>query len=317
MDSRFDKYHVDSIPELHITSLGEYVNAVEDLAIFWRKNVKNYTKAQDREHFPGELVPWFRGNTKYSYELEPALLRDTNNVGISNFIDNDNDKEMEVIEAIRGIEEYMIRRFSTSGLPHVELHQPMKIHWHMLMQHNGLPTRLLDWSKSALIALYFAIRKCSERSKSSELACDSAVWAIDPRRLQEECEGTRRIYTEIDADKQEIIENYINLNRACHGKLPLPIIPAHVHDRISAQQARFTFHLSRKRELIEFGERLAKTTKFPPLVKFIIPFESQVGILRALRLMGVSDQEITPSLDSISTEIKQRIALGRADLLEI
>lgn len=321
MEDRFKPFYINDIPIIEVTTLGAYVTYVEDLAVFWRNHVQQYTKAKKTETFPGELVPWFRGNSKKFYELDPALLRteNKNNQINSNYFDIlkiDEEDENATIEGIKGIEEYMIRRFSTSGLPHVSLHDPLKIHWHMLMQHNGLPTRLLDWSKSAMIALYFAIRKCSDRKISRDTSIDAAVWALDPRRLQEECEGTRRIYTEIDKDKKDIIESYINLDEDCAKKYPLPIIPAHVHDRISAQQARFTFHSHKRGKLFEFGKKLAASTRYPPLVKFVIPFEYQETILRALRLMGVSDQEITPSLDSISREIQQRISLGRTDLVE-
>src|SRR5207249_3760279 len=44
--------------------------------------------------------------------------------------------------------------------------------WLFLAQHVGLPTRLLDWSEGALIALYFALN-----------ASDPMVWMLNPLHL--------------------------------------------------------------------------------------------------------------------------------------
>src|SRR5437660_9528940 len=58
---------------------------------------------------------------------------------------------------------------------------PPKAHldWVFLMQHDGLPTHFLDWSKNALTALYFSVR--SERER------EAAVFVLDPRTLSEKC----------------------------------------------------------------------------------------------------------------------------------
>lgn len=49
--------------------------------------------------------------------------------------------------------------------------------WLTIMQHYGLPTRLLDWSRSPLVALYFAV---SDKSNDENDAC---VWMLTPDEL--------------------------------------------------------------------------------------------------------------------------------------
>jgi hypothetical protein len=49
--------------------------------------------------------------------------------------------------------------------------------WLFMMQHYGVPTRLLDWSREALVALLFAL---GEAVNDEERNHDKVVWLLDP-----------------------------------------------------------------------------------------------------------------------------------------
>jgi hypothetical protein len=48
--------------------------------------------------------------------------------------------------------------------------------WYFLMQHYGAPTRLLDWTDGALLALSFSVRELKRPR-------DVSVWILDPSWL--------------------------------------------------------------------------------------------------------------------------------------
>src|SRR5256885_5488571 len=69
----------------------------------------------------------------------------------------------------------MIRRPPRSTLfPYTTLFRSSSWHALYLMQHHGLPTRLLDWTETFGIALYFALKGCDD---------DATVWVLDPFEL--------------------------------------------------------------------------------------------------------------------------------------
>lgn len=258
--------------------------------------------------FPGEFVPWFRGVTDSGYALEPSLLRDDGDDVMS--------KYNKTQEQIKQVETYMLRRFRWAGEPMANLADTREINWIYLMQHYGLQTRLLDWSKNALTALYFALRKhdVKGRDKVDRQDKDAAVWVLNPRRLNYACGLGWSI---IDpADKREtLIGKYLRLELdPSKGWYPLPLIPSHVNPRLSAQHSRFTFHTDTRDGLITFAKDAGESDKCWHLVRIIIPRAAQPRILRALRLFGITQPEITPGLDSLAVEIRQRMTLGVDDL---
>jgi hypothetical protein len=111
---------------------------------------------------------WFRGVRNAAYDLHPGVA--WLNVADENSI----------------IEEFLISYFPLHG---VRVSDPWEIYG--LMQHYGMPTRLLDWTKSPLMGLYFALEP--DPAKPAGRACDRAVWLIDPYDLNKAIHGTPEI----------------------------------------------------------------------------------------------------------------------------
>ena len=99
---------------------------------------------------------WFRGQPRCTWGLVPSLARNKNT---------------------SAAEAALIKRFKQNALTHLSDRPASEWEWMFLMQHYRLPTRLLDWTESPLVALYFAI----EQPKHKKY--DGALWCLDPIAL--------------------------------------------------------------------------------------------------------------------------------------
>ena len=82
------------------------------------------------------------------------------------------------------------------------------VEWYSLMRHYGIPTRMVDFTESALIALYFALSDCNANH-------NFAVWSVNSKML-----GNVEIQKEINKEisNQYGLDAMRKLNRAGGGK---------------------------------------------------------------------------------------------------
>ena len=195
-------------------------------------------------------------------------------------------------EEIEKLEREMLERFRKESVPllHVQLPQT-DWDWLSIAQHQGLPTRLLDWSANALAGLWFAV--------SSDPPADSeygVLWVLNilPDDLKSPSPTT---------DIFKLKSTYI-------------FQPFHIDRRIAAQSGWFSVH--------KYAE---SSGKFVPLdrnkqyksrlKKYKIPLDAFDKIRKELRLMGVTQATMFPDLSGLCAEIRSAVLGEHPDVESI
>ena len=252
---------------MEIASLAAFVKAVEQLVYGWTPKGADWY-----------LQPWFRGHRDASWSLEPGLYRPKGKIG--------------GVGAGYYDEALLLKKFQLRAPTFLERLPATDWEWLFLMQHYGLPTRLLDWTESSLIALYFAIR-----DHTGDV--DAAVWAMNPWSLNRLSFGK---YVLFSADDPRAKKHAPLLSgQKLKGRLPLAIAPSHASQRIAAQRGVFTIHGNERVPLDRLARRGGKITN---LQKLVIKRKSVPKVLTELAIAGISESLIFPELDGLCREIK-------------
>lgn len=176
--------------------------------------------------------------------------------------------------------------------------------WLMLARESGMPTRLLDWTRSPLVALFFAAQPDPARPDA-----DGCVWAIDPGVVNLRLTGHRSVAA---ADEPTLLP----LFRAAFGfdreRAPEADSVAAVRVRSAelrgwAQQGCYTIHQDGK-DLTEIDYRYVSDSVQPNPVwrrAFVVPRSHKRHLLDQLVALGIERSTLFFDLPALADDLRR------------
>jgi hypothetical protein len=218
---------------------------------------------------------WYRGQSNASWKLLPSYLR----------------------EGKGSSESTLLAAFKQNAVMLMDKQLSNSFDWMFLMQHYGIPTRLLDWSESPLVALYFAL-------DYTDVDEDAVVWSLKPTELNSHA-GIHSKEEEffIPSFDDNVVSSY-SIEKLKNDPpniilKPIATIATRNNVRIQAQLGVFTIHHKEEVPIEEIGDG-------NHVIKITIKKEGKEKILNQLSLLGINKFQLFPELDSIKDMMIKR-----------
>ena len=245
----------------------------------------------------GAAPLWFRGLPDSSYKLLPSMYHP--------------DKFLDIT-----LESFLMNRFKQNAHQFLDFRPQGEWEWLFLMRHYGLPSRLLDWTESPLVALFFAIHKLDQSNRATlPTDTDGALWCLLPTKLNEAARISNPIEIPMFSDEegrndlaQSQMDNYrpsrINIQIDSRNRrggrsgsstnvAPLAGIAIRTSRRIQAQQGVFTIHHSDPTPVEAVGDGTHAW-------RYIIPKDKKEDLAKELQRLRVNALSVFPDLDNVA-----------------
>ena len=278
-------------PTKPLKSVAEFLQFVQGVRDTWSK--VSIRPLKDTEEL------WFRGeNSSYVAPLVPRIYRNADG-GCSK------GKVLKLLEAENQYcEEFKKWAFQFCANPPEDDWE-----WYFLMQHHNVPTRLLDWSDGALIALHFAVYR------NQNIKGNPRVYILDPTWLDEYldrkksyAEVTRKwrsVYRSDQYLRHEWERTYLYDDTAGWKRTPLPDVPLvldfyNTTRRIAAQRSRFVLLGTQCNWLTTMLKQIGARLTYVDFDHGYLP-----EIEQQLTDAGITESVIFPDMDGVGREIEQ------------
>nr|BFD31533.1 hypothetical protein GTC16762_11510 [Pigmentibacter ruber] len=232
---------------------------------------------------------WYRGISDCSYELIPNIYR--NDFSYTKL------REKEMIDIFETYIPMFLKKANFLEFKH-------DFELYFVAQHYGLKTRLLDWTKSLISAIYFAVQNYKHNSN-----INAAIWVLNPSLMNylfHSCD-----YPLIPSN--ENISNYWFSND-CLPEFPLAIYPIANNERILAQQGVFTIFGNENNSLENIIKKYLdnnsdkykiKISEDDIIFKIVIENNEINKIKKELNILGINHVTEFPELQSVSRYINE------------
>lgn len=216
---------------------------------------------------------WFRGVTKAKYRLYPSLLRPRQKIAAKH--------ERDIFEDSEDFE-------------------PGMNSWERLvaLQHNGIPTRLLDWTEVFGFSIYFALG-----GVKADPPLSPAIWLINPFKLAQRArknnDKTIGVFHKDNAS--DYFQHFIaGAQLTWPFEAPMPYRPPKLDPRVRAQRGFFTVHGTDIRPLDAIFPDCVRQVRLPQKA---IPFAREF-----LELAGIDSLSLFPDFTGFVQKVQDRYA---------
>jgi hypothetical protein len=244
---------------------------------------------QVNTHLLGYSSGWmFRGHSQASWSLESTLERELSSFGWN-------------AEVAAELENISIQIFQSKAQHYITKDSlpTTKLGWLSLMQHHGCPTRLLDFTESPFVALFFAFE-----GMQMDLDKKCVVWAINFRELmQNSIDFLHKYspfpytYNSAQYHQDEIFDKHIDTFKYDILWVTEPKIYNH---RLEKQRGTFLLSCNIDKRIAELLDSIPTTN---PIQKLVIPASLCREVYKSLNLMGICNANLFSDIDGVARDI--------------